>query len=77
MLSRQGLFGSRYVLGAIGLILVFQLLFTYAPPLQQLFGTAAFSAATWALITLVASSVFMLVEVEKLLYGAWQQRRRC
>ena len=76
VLSRQGLFGSRYVLGAIGLILVFQLLFTYAPPLQLLFGTAALSAATWGLITLVASSVFILVEVEKLLYGAWQKRRR-
>jgi len=36
----------------------------------------ALDAATWGLITLVASSVFMLVEVEKPLYGAWQQRRR-
>jgi magnesium-transporting ATPase (P-type) len=74
VVNRQGLFGNRYVLWAIGLVVFFQLLFTYAPPMQILFGTTAINAATWGLIVLVASSVFILVELEKLLYCAWQRR---
>jgi magnesium-transporting ATPase (P-type) len=73
VLNRRGLLGNRYVLGAIGLVVVFQLFFTYAPPLQTLFGTAPIDALTWGVIVLVASSVFILVEVEKLLYCAWQR----
>ena len=75
VVSREGLFGNRYVLWAIGLVILFQLLFTYAPPMQAIFGTAAIDAATWSLIVLVGSSVFILVELEKLLYCAWQRRR--
>ena len=71
VLNREGLFGNRYVLWAIGLVVVFQLLFTYAPPMQTLFGTAPIDAVTWGIIVLVASSVFILVEMEKLIYGAW------
>lgn len=74
--NRKGLFGNRYVLRAIGLVVLLQLLFTYALPMQTLFGTAAIEAATWGLIFLVASSVFFLVELEKLFYGAWQRRGR-
>ncbi len=65
-LSRAGLFGSRPVLVAIGIVFLFQLLFTYAPPMQFLFHTQALDIATWVQIVLVASTVFILVEVEKL-----------
>jgi magnesium-transporting ATPase (P-type) len=75
VVSRAGLFGNRYILWAIGLVVLFQLLFTYAPPMQTLFGTTDIDAATWGLIVLVASSVFILVELEKLLYCVWQRRR--
>jgi len=75
VLNREGLVGNRYLLWAIGLVMVFQLFFTYAPPMQALFGTAAIDAAAWGLIILVGSSVFFLVELEKLLYCAWQKRR--
>lgn len=71
VLNREGLYGNRYVLWAIGLVVIFQLLFTYAPPMQTLFGTAPIDAVTWGIIVLVASSVFILVEIEKLIYGAW------
>jgi magnesium-transporting ATPase (P-type) len=63
--TRRGLFGSRPVLIAIGLVLMFQMLFTYAPVMQALFGTAAIDAASWLVITAVASTVFVAVEIEK------------
>jgi magnesium-transporting ATPase (P-type) len=71
VLSREGLFGSRPALIAIGLVLGLQLLFTYAPPLQFLFETRSVDAGTWLQIVLVASSVLFLVELEK-----WLLRRR-
>jgi magnesium-transporting ATPase (P-type) len=64
-LNREGLFGSRPALLAIGLVLTFQLLFTYAPPLQFLFETRSLDALAWLRIVLVAASVFVLVELEK------------
>ena len=63
----QGLFGNRYVLIAIALVIVLQLLFTYAPLMQRLFHTAALGWDTWLYILVVAFSVFILVELEKLL----------
>ncbi len=71
VLNREGLTGNRYVLIAISLLVVFQLAFTYLPPMQVLFGTTAIDAATWGLILLVSSSVLFLVEIEK-----WLLRRR-
>lgn len=65
VLSREGLFGNRYVLWAIGLVLLFQLLFTYTPPMQVLFGTVALSAENWLPILCIAVTVLPLVELEK------------
>ncbi len=63
--NRAGLTGNRYVLIAIAVLIVFQLGFTYLPPLQTLFGTTAIEAGIWFRIFLVASSVLFLVELEK------------
>ena len=72
VLNVEGLTGNRYMLLAIGLLVGFQLAFTYLPPLQTLFGTAAIDLATWVPVLLVSSSVLFLVELEK-----WVVRRRC
>ena len=66
VLNRHGLLENRYVLIAVALLIVFQLVFTYAPTMQALFGTAALDLQTWGVIILVASSVLWLVELEKL-----------
>ncbi len=63
--SRAGLTGNRYVLMAIGILIVFQLGFTYLSPMQSLFGTTAIDLSIWLRIVLVASSVLFLVELEK------------
>ncbi|QOJ24488.1 MAG: cation-transporting P-type ATPase [Gammaproteobacteria bacterium] len=65
--SRQGLLGNRYVLLAVGLLLILQLLFTYLPIMQQLFGTVALDAATWGRIAAVSLLLFLVIELEKYL----------
>jgi len=65
VLSFEGIFGNRYALSAIALVLVFQAVFTYVPLMQTLFGTSPIGLMDWVRITLIASSVFVLVEAEK------------
>jgi calcium-translocating P-type ATPase len=76
VLNRAGLLGNPYVLYAVGVLLLFQLAFTYLPPLQTLFGTAALDAAIWVRIVLVASSVLFIVELEKALVRRWHGSAR-
>ena len=71
----EGIAGNRYVLYAVGILLVLQLLFTYLPPLQQLFGTVGLATIDWAWIVAVAMSVFVLVEIEKGVIRVMQGRR--
>lgn len=63
--SRQGMLGNRYALLAVGLLLILQLLFTYWPTMQRLFGTTALDAAAWGRIAAVSLILFLLVELEK------------
>ncbi len=63
--NRAGLTGNRYVLIAIGILIIFQLGFTYLVPMQSLFGTTAIGFNIWLRILLVSSSVLFLVELEK------------
>jgi magnesium-transporting ATPase (P-type) len=65
VLNKRGLFGSFYVGIAIALVLAFQLVFTYAPFMHTLFGTAAIRPLDWLVIVLVASSVLFIIEIEK------------
>ncbi len=64
-LTYEGLSGNRYVLYAIGLLLFFQMAFTYFSPMQTLFATTAMSVEAWLRVIAVASSVLILVEIEK------------
>lgn len=61
----SGLTGNRYVLIAIGILIIFQFGFTYLAPMQSLFGTTAIDLNVWLHIILVSSSVLFLVELEK------------
>ena len=63
--SLRGFTGNRYVPIAVVLVVFFQMLYTYAPPMQLLFGSTGLSLHQWALILLVSSSVLFLVEAEK------------
>jgi magnesium-transporting ATPase (P-type) len=71
-LNSGALTGNRYALIATGIVLLFQVLFTYAPPMQALFHTQALSLQHWLLIGAAGLAVFLVVEMEK----AWLRRRR-
>jgi hypothetical protein len=45
--------------------MLIQLGFTYLAPMQTLFATTAMSADAWLRVIIVASSVLILVELEK------------
>ncbi|MGV8892362.1 MAG: cation-transporting P-type ATPase [Burkholderiaceae bacterium] len=64
-LTREGIFGNRTALVAVGLLLVFQGLFTYLPAMQHLFGTAGLEAAAWVRIVAFGMAVLLIVELEK------------
>jgi magnesium-transporting ATPase (P-type) len=64
----RGLFGNRWLWGAIALSLLLQVLVVHVPLLNRAFGTAPLSAGDWALCTVMASAVLWVVdELKKLL----------
>jgi magnesium-transporting ATPase (P-type) len=69
--TREGLLGSRAVLIAIGICLLLQLLFTYAPFMNVLFGTEPLDAEAWLRCIAVGGAVFVLVEMEKFVFRTW------
>ncbi|WP_143169056.1 HAD-IC family P-type ATPase, partial [Rhodococcus koreensis] len=71
VLNREGLFGNRYVLGAITACIVLQVLFTYAPFMQAIFGSSGLTATEWVKVLGVGLVVFFVAEAEK-----WVIRRR-
>ena len=74
VLSWDGLFGNKYVLIAVGLLVLIQFGFTYLTPFQTLFGTTAIDPMDWLRIVLVSSSVFFLVEMEKACVRAYLRK---
>jgi magnesium-transporting ATPase (P-type) len=73
--NRAGLTGNRYVLITIGILIIFQLGFTYLAPMQSLFATTAIDFNIWVRILLVASSVLFLVELEKYFVRRMERNR--
>ncbi len=65
VLTREGLLGSPAVLIAVASIIALQLIFTYLPLFQSVFGTAAIPLGDWLRIISFTFMVFVLVEIEK------------
>jgi magnesium-transporting ATPase (P-type) len=66
-LSLKAHLGNRYLGMGIGAVVILQLLFTYAPPLQALFETEAIPLWVWPWLFLGGLVFFLVVEGEKLL----------
>lgn len=75
VLNWEGLFGNPAVLISTVAVLIFQLLFTYVPWMQHIFGTAALNFNQWFYIILFGLILFVLVETEKLLIRKYQAHR--
>ena len=56
---------NRYLFYGIGAVVVLQLLFTYAPPLQVMFGNEAIPLMVWPWLLLGGLLFFLIVEAEK------------
>ncbi len=62
-----GLGTNWWVWAGIAAMALFQLLFTYAPPMNALFGSAPIGALAWAEVLGVGVLAFVAVEIEKAL----------
>ena len=59
--------GNKYLPMGIGAVIVLQLLFTYAPPMQVLFETEAVPFWIWPRLLFGGLVFFLVVETEKLI----------
>jgi magnesium-transporting ATPase (P-type) len=67
-LRPASLFTNRVVWLAVGVLIVLQLAFVYAPPMHVWFGSASLAPGHWLLPVSVGLGVFLLVEVEKAVF---------
>ena len=65
-----GLFSNPWIWFGVGAMIVLQLLYTYTPTMNRVFGSAPIQASHWALILSVALIAYTVVGLEK-----WIRRR--
>jgi magnesium-transporting ATPase (P-type) len=75
-LSLRAHLGNKYLPLGIGAVVILQLLFTYAPPLQRLFDNEAIPLWVWPWLLLGGLVFFLLVEAEKLIIRSSESLRR-
>ena len=75
-MSVKGLANNRAALVAVGLLVFFQMLFTYLPPFQLWFGTEGLRPLDWIWIVGAGLAVFFLVELEKAVVRRVRARRQ-
>jgi magnesium-transporting ATPase (P-type) len=75
-LSLKAHLGNKYLPFGIGAVVILQLLFTYAPPLQRLFDTEAVPVWVWPWLLLGGLVFFLVVEAEKLIIRSSPSLRR-
>ena len=73
-LSPMAHLGNRYLPMGIGAVIVLQLLYTYAPPLQYLFETEGVPLGVWPWLLLGGLIFFLVVEAEKAIIRAMRSR---
>jgi magnesium-transporting ATPase (P-type) len=74
-LSLKAHLGNKYLAMGIGAVVVLQLLFTYAPPLQTLFETEAIPLRIWPRLFLGGFLFFLVVEAEKFIIRSMRRSR--
>lgn len=65
-----GFFSNKWAVGGTILMVLIQLLFTYAPFMNTLFNSTAISLALWRDVLIVGLAAFIIVEIEK-----WLRRK--
>jgi len=67
IMSRDGLFGNRYVLLAIAACIPLQIAYTYTPTMQAIFGSTGLTLLEWGKVIAAGLLVFSVAELEKLI----------
>ena len=67
---RETVTGNRVVWLVVGLMVLLQLAFTYAPPLQAVFRTVPLGGTSWLVLAGLGVLVFLAVEAEKAFWRA-------
>src|SRR5215472_15698739 len=75
-LSLRAHLANRYLPAGIGAVVLLQILFTYAPPLQRIFGTERIPLHAWPWLFLAGFVFFLVVEAEKLIIRSSKALRR-
>jgi magnesium-transporting ATPase (P-type) len=75
-LSLKAHLGNRYLPMGIGAVIVLQLLFTYATPLQRLFGNEAVPLHVWPWLIAGGVVFFLIVEAEKFVIRTFPSLKR-
>src|SRR5499427_6602819 len=75
-LSFKAHLGNKYLPLGISAVVVLQLLFTYAPPLQVLFDNEAIPPRVWPVLIFGGFVFFLVVELEKLIIRSSASLRR-
>ena len=70
----QGFTENRLAFAVSGILIIFQLLFTYLPVMNTLFATAPMKLQHWIYPVIAGILVFSLVEFEKIFYIRWEKR---
>jgi magnesium-transporting ATPase (P-type) len=66
-LSLKAHMGNKYLPLGIGAVVILQLIFTYAPPFQAIFGNEAIPLWVWPWLIAGGLAFFFIVESEKLI----------
>ena len=67
---RLGVFSNRWLVFGVAVMVFLQVLFTYAPAMNQLFGTAPMEIVEWAWVLTGGFTIYSVVGIEK-----WLRRR--
>lgn len=68
------LFSNWVMSGGVILVILLQILITYHPFMNNVLDTAPLDVTDWLLIVLVSSSVFFIIEAEKVIYRNWKTK---
>jgi magnesium-transporting ATPase (P-type) len=68
--------GNKYLPLGIAAVVILQLIFTYAPPLQAIFGNEAIPLWVWPWLLAAGLAFFLVVEAEKLVIRSSASLRR-
>lgn len=74
-LNLSALRENRVAIWVVGILALFQLLFTYAPPMQKIFLSTGLDLAAWSIIFALGILLFLAVEIEKAVWRAFKINR--